>query len=249
MSVQVLKKPELFNNLSDNRKALNDILDLNKDHFNSNFSSMFFGVFCAKRKLQSNNNILNFFNFYCVYELNMPLIYQNMITKGKIKDDPNNYLPRIDLIDCIKEMQENQNELFNGENCCTQYYMFNAPNILIFYLKSEEKDLDTFRGIILFKENMDFSPVVLNTQSNNFKLISMINKDRYKAKAIEKKKDNKGAEWMDNLDDDEKNNYRGVFRDVNGKFGYYGNNQNITNCELIIDDNDYYHEILVFMRC
>ena len=244
----ILNKPDLFNNISDDKKALNDILDLNKEHFNSSFSSMFFGVFCAKRKLQSNNNILNFYNFYCVYELNMPLIYQNMINKGKIREDPNNYLPKIDLIDCIKEMQENQNEIFNGENCSTQYYMFNAPNILIFYLKSETKDLDTFRGMVLFKEYMDFSSVVLNTQSNNFKLIAMINKDRYKAKAREKK-DKKGAQWMANPDDDERSNYRGVFRDGRNIFGYYDANQNFNNCELIIDDIEYYHEILIFMRC
>ena len=244
----ILNKPDLFNNITDDKKALNDILDLNKDHFNSSFSSMFFGVFCAKRKLQSNNNILNFYNFYCVYELNMPLIYQNMINKGKIREDPNNYLPKIDLIDCIKEMQENQNEIFNGENCSTQYYMFNAPNILIFYLKSETKDLDTFRGMVLFKEYMDFSSIVLNTQSNNFKLVAMINKDRYKAKAREKK-DKKGAQWMANPDDDERSNYRGVFRDGRNIFGYYDSYQNFNNCELIIDDIEYYHEILIFMRC
>ena len=242
------KNPELFNNLSDNNKALNDILEINKNHFNSDFSSLFFGIFCAKRTLESNNSILNFYNFYCIYELNMPLIYQNMINKGKIKDDPNNYLPKIDLIDCIKEMQENQNELFNKENCITQYYMFNAPNILIFYLKSEEKDLDTFRGIILFEENMDFSPVIINKQPNKFKLISMINKDRYKAKAKARKKDDKGAQWMESPDDDEKSNYMGVFRDEKGKLGYYGANQNINNYELNIDDIDYYHEILIFKR-
>ena len=41
----ILNKPDLFNNITDDKKALNDILDLNKEHFNSSFSSMFFGVF------------------------------------------------------------------------------------------------------------------------------------------------------------------------------------------------------------
>ena len=33
-----------------NQKALNDLLDKNMEHFNTNFSNMFFGVFLAKRK-------------------------------------------------------------------------------------------------------------------------------------------------------------------------------------------------------
>ena len=123
-------------------------------------------------------------------------------------------------------------------NCTTQYCMFNAPNILIFFLKSDSKDSDNFRGMVLLKENMDFSSVVLNAQSNNFKLIALINKDRYKEKARERK-DNKGAQWMANPDDDEKSNYRDVFREGKNIFGYFDANQYITNCGLIIDDIEY----------
>ena len=241
----VLNDQMLFNNLTDSKKALNDILDLNKEHFNTNFSAMFFGIFWAKRKMQSKNDVLNFYNFYCVYELNMPLIYQNMMNKGKIRNDNDSYLPQVNLIDCIKEMQETQNEIFNNENCSTQYFMFNAPNILIFFLKSDAENFETFRGNILFNENMDFSPVIQNTQSNRFKLISLINKDRYKSKV----QDNKGAQWMSNPDDDKKSNYRAVFLDEKEMFGYYGKNNSINNCELIIGDIEYYHEILIFMRC
>ena len=54
---------------------------------------------------------------------------------------------------------------------------------------------------------------------------------------------------MANPDDDERSNYRGVFRDGRNIFGFYDDaNQNFNNCELIIDDIEYYHEILIFMK-
>ena len=44
----ILNKPDLFNNITDYKNALNDILDLNKEHFNSSFSSLFLGFFVLK---------------------------------------------------------------------------------------------------------------------------------------------------------------------------------------------------------
>ena len=54
----VYKNQELFSNITNEQKALNDLLDKNMEHFNTNFSNMFFGVFLAKRKFLDLNNIL-----------------------------------------------------------------------------------------------------------------------------------------------------------------------------------------------
>jgi len=149
----VYKNQELFSNITNEQKALNDLLDKNMEHFNTNFSNMFFGVFLAKRKFLDLNNILYFYNFYCVYELNMPQIYQNLISKGKIMQN-GDQLPQVNLIDCLYEMQEPHNETFNNYNCSVKYYMFNAPNILIFFIKSDDTNYETFRGNIIFQEIM-----------------------------------------------------------------------------------------------
>ena len=243
----VYNKPELFKNIPNKENALNDLLKLNMNHYNTAFSSMFFGIFYAKRKLPRYTEILYFFNFYCVYEINMPQIYEKMINKGKIKNDDYN-LPKIELIDCIKEMQETQNELFKDENCFSEYYMFSTPKILIFLLKSEDKNIETpFRGIITFEENSDFSEVIKNEQSSKYKLISIINKKRYASK----KKDKNDVQWMENANDDEideKSIYKAIFRNENDQFCEYGKYNSENNCQLEIDDIEYYHEILIFMK-
>ena len=92
----VVKNPSLFNKISNNKSALDDILDLNRDHFNTTFCASFFGIFCAERNFFETNNILYFYNFYCVYELNMPQIYQNLISKGKIMQN-GDQLPQVNL--------------------------------------------------------------------------------------------------------------------------------------------------------
>ena len=132
----VVKNPSLFNKISNNKSALDDILDLNRDHFNTTFCASFFGIFCAERNFFETNNILYFYNFYCVYELNMPQIYQNLISKGKIMQN-GDQLPQVNLIDCLYEMQEPHNETFNNYNCSVKYYMFNAPNILKILMMKE----------------------------------------------------------------------------------------------------------------
>ena len=241
----VFNKQELFPNISNKDKAFQDLLTFNKNHFNTTFSQMFFGVFFAKRKLQSFKDVLYFYNFFCVYELNMPLIYENMINKGKIKLDEYD-IPKVNLIDCIIEMQETKSEIFRGENCLAEYYMLSAPTILIFLLKSEDKNIDTpFRGIISFEELSDFSKIIQVNQPNRYKLISIINKEKFKAK----KKNKNEVQFMENADDDEKDFYKTIFRNENDQFCEYGKRNSVNNCKLEIDDVDYYHEMLIFMRC
>ena len=244
----VTRNPQLFKNITNDKEALNDILDKNIEHFNTNFSAMFFGIYLTKRKFLDLNNILHFYNFYCVYELNMPRIYYNMVNKGKIYNNQNK-LPKLNLIDCIKEMQETHIEIFDKKKCLIEYYMFNAPNFLIFLLKSDEPKFDSFRGNILFEEICDFSQVIINTQSNRFKLISVINQKKYIVKKREK--DDKGVSWFSNdyENDEDKNEYKAIFRDENDMFSYYKNGNNIKHCQLQIEDLDYYHHILIFMRC
>ena len=196
----VMNNQQLFNNIRDEKQALDDILEKNMAHFNTTFSGMFFGLFLAKRKFMDINSILYFYNFYCVYELNMPRIYHNMIYKGKVNNNQEQ-LPKLNLIDCIKEMQETH----------------------------------------------DFSPVIQNTQTNRFKLVSIIDQKKYNEKA--KEKDNKGISWFFSSDDEDKSEYKATFRDENDKFSYYKNGNSIKNCELNIEDLDYYHHILIFMRC
>ena len=242
----VMNNQQLFNNIRDEKQALDDILEKNMAHFNTTFSGMFFGLFLAKRKFMDINSILYFYNFYCVYELNMPRIYHNMIYKGKVNNNQEQ-LPKLNLIDCIKEMQETHTDIFNKKNCFVEYYMFNAPNYLIFLIKKDELEFESFRGNILFGEIMDFSPVIQNTQTNRFKLVSIIDQKKYNEKA--KEKDNKGVSWFFSSDDEDKSEYKATFRDENDKFSYYKNGNSIKNCELNIEDLDYYHHILIFMRC
>ena len=244
----VYKNQELFSNITNEQKALNDLLDKNMEHFNTNFSNMFFGVFLAKRKFLDLNNILFFYNFYCVYELNMPRIYHNLINKRKLINN-RDQLPKINLIDCIKEMQETHIEIFNKQKCYIEYYMFNAPDFLIFLLKLDDPKFDNYRGNILFDEIIDFSPVIKNTQSNRFKLVSVINQKKYIVKKREK--DDKGVSWFNNDNESDKDDkeYKSIFRDEKGNFCFYKKDNDIKHCQLLVEDYDYFHHILIFKRC
>ena len=230
----IYNESELFKNISNREKALSDLLKININHYNTLFSAMFFGIFCAERKLSRMKEILYFYNFYCAYEINLPQIYENMINKGKIILDELRF-PKIELIDCINLMQETQNELFKGEYCFSEYYMFYAPKILIILLKSEDPFIKTpFRGIITFEEYLDFSKLN-NTkmyEPKRFKLISVINKSKF----LPKKYKNEVAQ------------YKSIFRNENDKFCEYGKENSVKNCKLEINDADYQHEILIFMR-
>ena len=53
---------------------------------------------------------------------------------------------------------------------------------------------------------------------------------------------------MENADDDEKDFYKTIFRNENDQFCEYGKRNSVNNCKLEIDDVDYYHEMLIFMR-
>ena len=243
----VSKNPQLIKNITNEQNALNDLLDKNVEHFNTDFSNKFFGVFLSKRKFLELNNILYFYNFYCVYELNIPRIYHNLINKGKIINN-GNQLPKINLIDCIKEMQETHIENFDNKKCYVEYYMFNAPDYLIFLLKSNDTKYGYFRGNISFEENYDFSQVIKNADSNKFKLVSVINQKKYIVKKREK--DDKGVSWFNNdyeTDEDNKE-YKAIFRDEKGNFSFYKKENDIKHCQLQIEDYDYFHHILIFKR-
>ena len=241
----VSNNAQLINNLGNDKMALNDILTINRDNFDTILATNFFGILLTKRKLQSSNNIMHFYNFYCVYEMNLPAIYFNLVNKGKIMHN-NSALPQLNLIDCIKEMQETKIQIYNNQPCYTEYYMFNAPNYLIFVLNNEENNLDTYRGHILFNEFMDFSNVILNTQINKFKIFAVIDSKRY----IEKnKEENKGGvKWLSSKDEDNKK-YRALIRnEMDEKFFYYDEENNNKNNNLIIVDEENFHNILIFSR-
>ena len=234
-----LKTPQLLANLSDNKKALDDILDKNIIHFNTIFSAMFFGIFLAKRKMQNITNVLYFYNFYCVYELSIPEILKNMENKGKIKYN-DEQTPNIHLIDCIKEMKETHIELFNKEQCYSEYYIYNTPNILIFLIKRDLENYSTFRGKIIFEENIDLTQNILfnqNNQSNKYKLISIISEYKYKDKEVVFSSDGKDYPF-----------YKTVFRGENDNFYYYGKKNSTKKWDLTIDDENYFHDILIYMR-
>ena len=57
--------------------------------------------------------------------------------------------------------------------------------------------------------------------------------------------------WLENANDDEideKSIYKAIFRNENDQFCEYGKYNSENNCQLEIDDIDYYHEILIFMK-
>ena len=178
----------------------------------------------------------------------MPRIYHNLINKRKLINN-RDQLPKINLIDCIKEMQETHIEIFNKQKCYIEYYMFNAPDFLIFLLKLDDPKFDNYRGNILFEENYDFSPVIKNTQSNRFKLVSVINQKKYIVKKREK--DDKGVSWFnnDNESDEDDKEYKSIFRDEKGNFCFYKKDNDIKHCQLLVEDYDYFHHILIFKRC
>jgi hypothetical protein len=244
---QVYKTPQLLNNCINDKMALNDILMQNRNHFNTSFCGMFFGIFLTKRKFIDSNNIFFFYDFYCTYELNIPLIYQNMINERKIFINNNsNQLPQLNLIDCIMEMMQTHTGNFNGKDCFIEYNMFNAPNYLIFLLKSSEPNFDDFRGNIIFPENYNFSQVIQNTQSNMFKLFGIINQGRYQSKQVE----GKGETWSQNDDDSDNKKFKAIFRDEsNNQYCYYNKDDEKKNCQLQINDTEYYHHILIYKRC
>ena len=242
---KVINDSLLFNNIGYEKQALNDILDKNRTNFDTLLSNNFFGILLTKRKFQNSNNIMHFYNFYCVYEMNLPAIYFNMVNKRKIMHDENN-LPQINLIDCIKEMQETKIQVFNNQPCYTEYYMFNAPNYLIFLLNDEDKNLNQFRGHILFQEFSDFSNVILNTQSNKFQLFAIINSKRYNQKNQEKD----GVKWFSDKNELEYNKqYKALIRNgETNNFCYYDDKDEQKKCNLEILDNNYFHHILIFKR-
>lgn len=244
----VNKVPQLFNNCINEKMALNDILEQNRDHFNTSFCGMFFGIFLTRRKYMDSNNILFFYDFYCTYELNMPLIYQNMINEGKIFINNNNInqLPQLNLIDCIMEMMQTHTGKYNGKDCFVEYNMFNAPNYLIFLLKSSEPNFEDFRGNIFFPENFNFSQVIQNTQPNMFRLFGVINQGRYQSKAVYEK----GEKWSQNEEDCDNKKFKAIFRDEKiNQYCYYNKDDEKKNCQLQINDTEYYHHVIIYKRC
>ena len=243
---QVNKVPQLLNNCLNDKMALNDILEQNREHFNTTFCGMFFGIFLTKRKYMDSNNILFFYDFYCTYELNMPLIYQNMINEGKIFNNNINQLPQLNLIDCIMEMMQTHQGIYNGKQCYVEYNMFNAPNYLIFFLKSSEPNFDDFRGNVMFPETFNFSQVIQNTQSNMFKLFGVINQSRYQSKNV----DEKGEKWSQSDEDSDNKKFKAIFRDEkNNQFCCYNKDDEKKNCQLQVNDAEYYHHVLIYKRC
>ena len=240
---EVSYNKQLFNNIWNEKAALNDILDINRDNFDTTLASNFFGILLTKRKFM-NSNIMHFYNFYCVYEMNLPGIYVNMVNKRKIMHD-NNTLPKLNLIDCIKEMQETKIQIYDNQQCFTEYYMFNAPNYLIFILNNQAPNQESYRGHILFEPFSDFSNVILNTQTNKFKLFAVINSKRYNQK---NQKEKGGVSWFQNKEEDNKQ-YRALIADEGSRnFFYYNDNNNETSCDLEIIDENYFHNILIFSR-
>ena len=240
----ILQNSQLFQNIFNKDNAFNDFVKWNKENHDTKMSDFFRGIL-LKRKKVLNINYIYIFSSYFVYELDLPYISSSLSMKG------NQIKNIISLKECVLDMKTAKNDIFNGQPCYTEHFMYDAPPLLIFFL-NRGNDNYTFNGYITFKQKDDFS-IFFNKKEKeqviNYKLISLIKEKKFNVKKKKKEDKTKDEQIVEN------NNYGKtqdkflfIYRE-DKKYYYYDDvNKKSIKIEIEENDKDYYNHVLVYKK-
>ena len=251
----VSQNNQLFMNTLNQNQALNDFLNIYKKEFNNKINEFFHGTLLKRRKLQNMNNIMYFFSYYSVYELNLSYLYTSLTSKGKNTKNTRTNKDEISLFDCISDMKTPKNDIFNNQPSLVEYHMFNSPHYLIFLLNREYENYNKYFGDLIFPKEDDFSQMlVMKDKNNHYKLVSIIREKKYMVK-VQKKSENtdENYEWYEEDDNKNKNDkitnkYMAIYRGEDDKFYNYNKENKKNQINLNEKDDDYYDYILVYEK-
>jgi hypothetical protein len=155
----ILNNQNLFWNSFNLKQSYNDFDNHYKKYNRGIISKLFHGYYLTKRSFPNfNNNIMHFFNYYSVYELNISYVYRSLNSNGKSK-------AKISLFDCIKFLKERKIENFYCP-CFVCHLIYTLPHFLIFFITKEENN-NNFYGDIVFEKECDFSSMIYQNNNNN----------------------------------------------------------------------------------
>ena len=258
----VIQNQNLFMNTMNQLQALNDFKNIYQKENNTKINEFFHGILLKRIKIQ-NFQIMHIFSNYCVYELNIPYIYQNLASKGKNIKNPETKKEEISLFDCISYMKIAKKDVFNNEPCIIENHMYTTARYLFFLLKREsENNNNTFYGDITYPEKYtDFSNLIIDkNKNNNFKLVSIIKEIKFMAKNKKKKQnddDDDKYEWYEEDDDNNNSNkneeitnkYITIIKDENDNFYCYNKDNIKVKINLDKKDDESMEHILVYEKC
>lgn len=240
----ILQNNQLFQNIFNQEQAFNDFVRGNKENHDTKMSDFFRGIL-LKRKKVLNMNYIYIFSSYFVYELDLPYISTSLSMKdNKIKNI-------ISLQECVLDMRTAKYDIFNGQPCYTDHFMYDAPPLLIFFL-NRGSDSNTFNGDITFKQKDDFS-IFFNKKEKDqvikYKLISLIKEKKINVKK-KKNEDNTKDEQIveDNNYGKTQDKFLFIYRE-DKQYYYYDNiKRKSIKIEIEENDKDYYNHVLVYKK-
>ena len=246
----IMQNQQLLINTFNQSQALNDFLKGNKEYQKTKIAEFFHGILLTRRQLFNNPNIMHFFSYYCVIELDLPFIYQSYLALGKNMKNQNTQKEEISLIDCLLFMKVSKNDNFNGQPGLVEYHIYKAPPFLIFLLKRENGN-NAYKGDFTFKKEENLSQLIMlkeNNYKNIYKLISVIKEKKFVVKK-RKIEENKWFQENDNNKNDKTDDkYLDFFLDENNNFYYYNKNKEKKRVNIDEKDEDFYVHILVFQK-
>ena len=247
----ILQNQKLFENIFNIEQAYQDFINGNKEYQKTTIVELFHGILLTKRQLFINPNIMFFFSYFCVIELDLPFIHQSYTSFGKNMKNIKTQKDEISLLDCLLFMKYTKNDIFNEQQGFVEHHIYKGPLFLIFLLK-RENDSNTYKGDFTFNEKENLSELIImkeNIKNNNYTLISVIKEK----KIVVKKRKIDEDKWIQEEDDKYTNDktddkYLFIFRGENNNFYYYNKKieKNIFN--LADKDEDFYYHILVFKK-
>ena len=233
----IMKNNNLLMNALDKNKAYNDFYMNYEKNNKGKLAKLFHGFLLTKRAIM-NSMLMHFFNYYCVYEINITSI-------AKEKNLAQNV--NISLFDCINNLKTTKMDFFNNMNCFVEHHMYKLPKYLFFFIN---RDDNSIANDLNYGDDPDFSSLVYNNGNNNgknckYKLIFIIKQKRYIVKKREKEKEN---DWFEEGNfDNNMNKFITIQRELNGK--YISLDKNNYPEKYKGNDEDYYINVLVYEKC
>ena len=247
----IMKNQQLLSNSFNQKQALNDFLNENKEYQKTKIAEFFNGILLTRRKLLNNPNIMHFYSYYCVIELDLPYIYQSYSSFGKKMQNSNTQKDEISLIDCLLLMKITRNDIFNGQQGFVENHIYKAPPFLIFLLK-RENGTNTFKGDFTFNKVENLSQLIMmeeNNKNSAYKLISIVKEK----KIVVKKKKIGENKWLQEANNKYKNDktddkYLAIFLGENNNYYYINKNKDKNIINIDDKDEDFNYHILVFQK-
>ena len=247
----IVHNQQLLTNTFNQQQALIDFLNGNKEYQKTKIAELFQGIILTRRQLFNNPNIMHFFNYYCVIELDLPFIYQSYSSLRRNMKNQNTQKDEISLIDCLLFMKITKNDIYNGQQGFVEHHIYKGPPFLIFLLK-RENDINTYKGDFTVKKEENLSQLIIMKENNMQNIYTLISVIKERKIVVKKRKisENKWLQEEENYYKDDKTDgkYLSIFLGENNNYYYYNKNKEKKVFNLNSKDEDFYYHILVFQK-